>query len=576
MLKKLLTIIAPLILSCQSEEKNNFLSSADEITVDISPAGGVAELGKLRVDVRADTANTDFRIKISRTPKSVFEGAVDDISARDSSYIVELLDANGAQLAPEDLQQALKITIEHKIYDLSGNIMALVIKNISEDSSNWEKNFIPYEDLLIEAGLHLTQATIGDNVKVNFEIMAPNLAVQIIENDAPPIGYTRLAASSSSSDKNSGTGTGSTGAGTGSTGTGTGSTGTGTGSTGTALHFGFHHSSALTYSHVTNASGAWVVEEVMTYDSSGFPNFDPVVYGGALTIDQNKVPHVFLATSDGINYAYKPAQDWIIGGSLAPGAVYAMDGAIATKSDGTVVIIAEANGKQVEKFEGNAGNFSSSTLLEGEYGLPALDFNLAISDMDGVVASVSDSTNSGTEHAALLWGAVALPDVCRPEEYSKSIIVDSTGTTHMIFSCWISESNCHLKIFDGTTDTVLSNVTCGNHAEIAVAPDDTLFVVYGDSNNDLYMKVKAPASSWASSSAELIDANYSDSNGLAIGVDGDGQIQIAYVDDASRLRHISTVSGILQPSEIISNEDASAFYVTPRLSVEGTPNHNNW
>jgi hypothetical protein len=187
-LRTLLTILAPLLLKCSLVTPKDSASPApnavprivDTTTVEIPNAGGTVRLDAVRVNVGADTVNTNFKIKIFRTNKSLFEGGVDDISFGKSCYIVNFLAANGSALNPDDLQKPVTLTIEHKIYGLPDNIMALVIGNFSEDPASWLRQFKPYEDLLIESALPLPQATVGDIVTVQFQVAATNLAVQIV------------------------------------------------------------------------------------------------------------------------------------------------------------------------------------------------------------------------------------------------------------------------------------------------------------------------------------------------------------------------------------------------------------
>ena len=47
--------------------------------------------------------------------------------------------------------------------------MALVINNFSNDPGDWERFFLPYADLVVEAALHLTQVVNGDITQVSFD-----------------------------------------------------------------------------------------------------------------------------------------------------------------------------------------------------------------------------------------------------------------------------------------------------------------------------------------------------------------------------------------------------------------------
>jgi hypothetical protein len=93
------------------------------------------------VVVGEGAVTTDFKIKISRIAQRVFKGQADGISAEDESYMIELLTANGAALNPEDLLQALTVTMKHQIRNLREEIKVLIITNFSEPSESWGKIF---------------------------------------------------------------------------------------------------------------------------------------------------------------------------------------------------------------------------------------------------------------------------------------------------------------------------------------------------------------------------------------------------------------------------------------------------
>ena len=160
---------------------NSAYDITDEKTVDISRTGGIAQLGALTVVVGEGAVTTDFKIKISRIAQSVFKGQADGISADDESYMIELLTANGAALKPEDLLQALTVTMKHQIRNLREEIKVLIITNFSEPSESWERFFVSFEQLIIAPQLHLSQVTSGALVTVSYQIKATHLLTQVVE-----------------------------------------------------------------------------------------------------------------------------------------------------------------------------------------------------------------------------------------------------------------------------------------------------------------------------------------------------------------------------------------------------------
>jgi hypothetical protein len=182
------------ILGCQPETSDNRLAIVDQTSATFkSDTGGTVELGEVSVTAPKGLANVDYKISIKRTAPNTTTGDATILGG--SSYIIEVLGLDGAHLNPADLDKVLTFATKHKIKTDPKKIMALVIDNYSKAPELWERFYVLYKDLIVDAGLQLQDTLApGDIVEGTFEAKITDMSLQLGEAAEPPEGYAERTA----------------------------------------------------------------------------------------------------------------------------------------------------------------------------------------------------------------------------------------------------------------------------------------------------------------------------------------------------------------------------------------------